>query len=113
MTDCIFCKIADGEIPSDIVYESDNVVGFRDLNPVASTHILFVPKEHYATLNDIPEGELGIMADIARAIRKTAKKEGVDRSGYRVIANVNKDAGQVVFHLHVHMIGGRKLGRMG
>lgn len=113
MTDCIFCKIAGGEIPAEIVYKSESIVGFRDLNPVAATHILFVPKKHYATLNDIPEGQFGLCGELMKAIVTTAKKEGVADSGYRVVTNVNRDAGQEVFHLHVHLIGGRPLGKMG
>lgn len=113
MNDCIFCKIANGKIPAEVVYKSDNVVGFRDLHPVAPTHILFIPKKHYATLNDIPADELGIVSDLINGIREIAKKEKVDGKGYRVITNVNKDAGQEVFHLHVHLIGGRPMGKMG
>lgn len=113
MTDCIFCKIANKEIPSEIVYESKGILGFRDLNPVGPTHVLFIPKKHYATLNDIPPDEIKFIVDIMNAITETAKKEGIDQSGYRVITNVNRDAGQEVFHLHVHLIGGRRLGKMG
>lgn len=113
MNDCIFCKIIAGEIPATIVYNSDTVVGFRDINPVAPTHILFVPKKHFATLNDLGKNEMVIMSDILNAITETAKKEGIDTNGYRVITNVNRDAGQEVFHLHVHLIGGRALGKMG
>jgi len=112
MSDCIFCKIINGEISAEIVYDSSSVLGFRDLNPTASTHILFVPKKHYSTLNDIPENELGIMAEMIKGVQKLAKKEGVDREGYRTLINTNKDSGQVIFHLHMHLIGGRKLGKM-
>ena len=113
MDDCIFCKIANGEIQADIVYNSLNIIGFRDLNPIAPTHILFVPKKHYATLNDVPVSELSIDNDIMMAISETAQAEGVTDTGYRVVTNVNKDAGQEVFHLHVHLIGGKRLGKMG
>lgn len=113
MIDCIFCKIIEREIPSEIVYEDETVLGFKDINPAGPVHILFVPKKHYETLNDIPPGDYGILSDMMKAVVETAKKEGVDRSGYRVITNVNRDAGQVVFHLHVHLIGGKRLGKMG
>jgi len=113
MSDCIFCKIANEEIPSDKIFESENILAFRDINPVGPTHILFIPKKHYATLNDFPKEEMYIMNEILEAVKETAKKEGVDQTGYRVITNVNKDAGQEVFHLHVHLIGGKRLGRMG
>lgn len=106
--DCIFCKIASGEIKADKIYEDDKLVAFKDLHPAAPTHILFVPKKHYATLNDIPAGDT-IMSDIVSAIQKTAAKLGLSERGYRIITNVNKEGGQVVFHLHVHMLGGRTL----
>ena len=106
--DCIFCKIVKGEIKSDFVYEDDKIVAFKDIHPAAPTHILFVPKKHYATLNDIPDEDT-IMSDITSAIRKIAKKLGLADRGYRVVTNVNREGGQVVFHLHVHMLGGRAL----
>ena len=113
MSDCIFCKIASGEIPSDKVYESENIVGFRDLNPIASTHILFIPKKHYEHLSAIPIDEFNLFPEIMKAIVETAQKENVVESGYRVVANINKNAGQEIFHFHMHLIGGRQLGKMG
>lgn len=112
MADCIFCKIANKEIPAEIVYESETLLGFKDLNPAGPVHILFVPKKHYSTLNDIPAGEFGCYSEIMEATAVTAKKEGISESGYRVLTNVNRDGGQEVFHLHVHLIGGKKLGKM-
>lgn len=106
--DCIFCKIINGEIKADKLYESDKLVAFRDIRPSAPTHVLFVPKKHYSTLNDVPAGD-GIMADITAAIKKVAQDLGIAEKGYRVITNVNKEGGQVVFHLHVHLLGGRPL----
>lgn len=106
--DCIFCKIIKGEIPSSFIYEDEKLVAFKDLHPIAPTHILFVPKKHYATLNDIPEGDT-IMSDVSTAIQKVAKKLGIADKGYRMVTNVNREGGQVVFHLHVHMLGGRSL----
>jgi histidine triad (HIT) family protein len=106
--DCIFCKIAGGEIKSEKVYENEKLVAFKDIHPAAPTHILFVPKKHYATLNDIPKGDT-IMADIIEAIQKVTRDLRLADRGYRVVTNVNKEGGQVVFHLHVHLLGGRVL----
>lgn len=106
--DCLFCKIINKEIPSNFIYEDEKIVAFKDIHPSAPTHILFVPKKHYATLNDIPSGDT-IMSDVVTAIQKTAKKLGIADKGYRVVTNVNREGGQVVFHLHVHMLGGRSL----
>jgi len=106
--DCIFCKIVKGEIKSDLVYEDGSLIAFKDIHPAAPTHILFVPRKHYATLNDIPSGDT-IMSDITTAIQKVAAKLGLADRGYRVVTNVNREGGQVVFHLHVHMLGGRAL----
>jgi len=106
--DCIFCKIVNGEIKADKIYEDEKLVAFKDIHPAAPTHILFVPKKHYATLNDIPENDT-IMGDITAAIQKTAKKLGLADRGYRVVTNVNREGGQIIFHLHVHMLGGRVL----
>lgn len=109
MKDCLFCKIIKGEIPSDKVYEDDNLYAFKDINPKAPVHLLIIPKKHYATLNDLPDSEMGIIAEIHCAIKKLAAEFGVAESGYRVLANVNKEGGQVVYHLHYHLIGGRQL----
>lgn len=109
---CLFCKIVAGEIKSDKVYEDGEIVGFKDINPKGPVHILFVPKKHYATLNDIPESEFGIVAKVFRAAQKTAQAQGVSETGYRTLINTHKDAGQEVFHVHWHLIGGKKLGPM-
>lgn len=106
--DCIFCKIVKGEIKSEFIYEDDKLVAFKDLHPAAPTHILFVPKKHYATLNDVAVGDT-IMSDITAAIQKVARDKGLADRGYRVVTNVNREGGQLVFHLHVHMLGGRAL----
>lgn len=112
MTDCIFCKIAHKEIPSDFLYEDDQVVVFRDLNPVAPVHVLIVPKKHYQDLNDLDKsGEAGLVfQSVARAARQVADQLGVLDSGYRLINNCGKDAGQTVLHLHFHLIGGVAMG---
>lgn len=105
MTDCLFCKIAAGEIPSTKVAEDDRFFAFRDINPEAPTHVLVVPKQHVASLNDRPAAEmLGSLLLFAQGI---AEAEGLAERGYRVVVNTNADAGQTVFHLHVHVLGGR------
>lgn len=112
MSDCLFCKIIAGEIKSDKVYEDDEIFTFKDINPKGPVHILLVPKKHYATLNDISEKDLGIVSKIFGIAKKLAKELGVAETGYRTLVNTNKDSGQEVFHIHWHLIGGKKLGPM-
>lgn len=107
MTNCIFCKIASGEIPADIVYQDEHVVGFRDLNPQAPTHVLVVPRRHIATLNDLTEGDADVVARMYLAAKTVAAADGIAERGYRTVFNCNADAGQSVFHLHLHVLGGR------
>ncbi len=111
--DCLFCKITRGEFKTEFLYQSPTLVAFRDIHPKAPTHILFVPLAHYATFNDVPASDGALMAEITQAIQKIAKSEGVDQTGYRVITNVNSNGGQEVYHLHVHLLGGRQLTSMG
>lgn len=105
---CIFCKIANHIIESDYVYEDDLVCAFRDMNPQMPTHVLVVPKSHYANIVDDVPGET--LAAMAHAVDEVAKSEGVRDSGFRVIANTGDDAGQTVHHLHWHVLGGRSIG---
>jgi histidine triad (HIT) family protein len=109
-TSCLFCKIAAGEIPADVVHESDTVVAFRDTNPQAPTHLLLIPKEHVADLREVGDGHGALLADLVQAAAHLAETEGIDESGWRLVANVGPDAGQSVFHLHFHLLGGRKMG---
>lgn len=111
--DCLFCKIARGDTSTDFLYKSPTLVAFRDIHPKASTHVLFVPVKHYATLNDMPETEAVLAAEVTYAIQQIAKSEGIDNTGYRVVTNVNAHGGQEIYHLHVHLLGGRQLGSMG
>ncbi len=111
--ECIFCKIAKGEIPAEKVFEDETVVAFRDIKPQAPTHVLIVPREHIATFNDVGEQHGALAAHLLAVARNVAKKEHVDESGYRTIINCNREAGQEVFHLHLHVMGGRPLGAMG
>ena len=112
MSDCLFCKIVAGQIPCDKIYEDKEILAFKDINPKGPVHILFIPKKHYATLNDIPEKELPVVGKIFGAIQKVAKEQGVSETGYRTLVNTNRDSGQVVFHVHWHLIGGKMLGPM-
>ena len=113
MTDCIFCKIVAGEVPSEKIYEDEHLIAIRDIHPLAPTHLLLIPREHVATLNDISDLGDGALAALLRAASSLAKKEGVSAEGYRVVINCNHAGGQEVFHLHVHVMGGRPMGRMG
>ncbi len=108
--DCLFCKIANGEIPADIVKEADGWVAFRDINPQAPTHILIIPRTHIATLNDVKPGQKELLGDLLLAARRIAADEGIAEAGYRTVLNCNAGAGQSVFHVHVHLLGGRELG---
>ena len=109
MSDCLFCKIIDREIPGDIVYESEHVLAFNDINPVAPVHILIIPKEHISTLNDLEENHTQTMGELFLAAKAIASKEGLSGSGYRTVFNCNEDAQQTVFHIHLHLLGGRKM----
>ncbi|NLC76765.1 MAG: histidine triad nucleotide-binding protein [Clostridia bacterium] len=110
MSDCIFCKIANKEVPSEIVYEDDRVIAFKDINPVAPVHILIIPKQHISDMTAVTEAEAGLIGDIHLAAVKIAKEKGIDQTGFRLVNNCKEDGGQVVMHLHYHLIGGRKLG---
>ncbi len=108
MSDCLFCKIAAGEIPSDIIFEDDQVVVFKDINPKAEVHLLVIPREHIPSLNEVSQEHDAIVAYIMRLLPKLAKEQGLD-DGFRTIINTGKGGGQLVFHLHVHLLGGKKL----
>jgi histidine triad (HIT) family protein len=109
MTDTIFSRIIKREIPADIVYEDEDVLGFRDISPQAPVHVLFVPKTAYATLNDVPESEAALLGKLMLAAARFARRDGFADSGYRLLMNVNRDGGQTVFHVHLHLIAGRAL----
>ncbi len=112
--DCIFCKIAAGEIPSDFVHKDDEILAFRDINPIAPTHILIVPKRHIGSLLDLTDGDLPMMARMVKIANDLARKEGIAEKGYRLVINTGKEGTQLVQHLHLHLIGGRQLsGRIG
>ncbi|MBC9130543.1 HIT domain-containing protein [Frischella sp. Ac48] len=108
----IFSRIIRREIPSDIVYQDDFVTAFRDISPQAPVHILIIPNKIIPTVNDISEHDEKILGHLFTVAAKIAKQEGIDDSGYRLIMNCNKDAGQEVFHLHMHLLGGKNLGKL-
>ena len=108
--ECLFCRIASGEIPGDMVYQDEEMVAFRDINPVAPTHILIVPRTHIASLEGLSEADEGLMGRMVLRARALAASEGVSESGYRLVVNCGPDGGQVVHHLHMHLVGGRQLG---
>jgi histidine triad (HIT) family protein len=110
MPDCLFCKLLAGEIPASIVYEDERVVAFRDINPQAPTHVLVIPRRHIATLNDLGPEDDGLVGELVRRAGAIAKEQGHAERGYRVVFNCNADAGQTVFHIHLHLVAGRKLG---
>jgi len=109
MTDCIFCKIIAGEIPSDQVYSDETVVAFRDINPVAPTHVLIIPRKHIETVNDLTTDEEALAGHLFTTANKIAADEGIAESGYRLIVNCGPDGRQEVYHIHLHLIGGQRM----
>ena len=110
MPDCLFCRVAAGEIPASIVYEDTRLIAFKDINPQAPTHILVIPRQHIASLNDLGPEDEALVGEMTRRAAAIAKEEGLAERGYRVLFNCNADAGQTVFHIHLHLVGGRRLG---
>jgi len=110
MADCLFCKILDGQIPSKKVYEDDRCFAFRDLHPQAPTHVLVVPRKHIATLNDLTPDDEPLVGHLFTAAAQVAREEGHASDGWRAVFNVNRAAGQLVFHIHLHVLCGRDLG---
>jgi len=109
MSDCLFCKIRDGEIPAGIIYENEHILAFEDVNPQAPLHILIIPRKHIATVNDLQQENAGIIAELYLAAKKIAADKGVAEEGYRLVMNCNEQAGQTVFHLHLHLLAGRPM----
>lgn len=110
MSECIFCKIINKEIPSQVVFEDEHVLAFKDINPVAPVHLLVIPKKHKESLNDIDVADEALLGHILVVAKKLAQELGIADSGYRVVNNCGDDGGQVVKHLHFHVIGGQPLG---
>ena len=107
--DCVFCQIVAGEIPSEILYQDEEVIAFRDINPMAPTHLLIIPKKHITSLAHLPDAETPLIGHMTRVANQLAKKEGVFERGYRLVISCGKEGGQVVPHLHMHLLGGKKL----
>ncbi len=107
MPPCLFCKIIAREIPASIVYEDEHLIAFNDINPHAPTHVLVVPKRHVETLNDLSEGDDGLVGEMVRRAAAIAASRGLAAGGYRTVFNTNRDGGQTVFHIHLHLLGGR------
>ena len=108
--DCLFCKIVAGEIPAEIIFETETAIAFRDINPQAPTHVLIIPRRHIPTINDLQSGDEEIVGDLYMAAARIAADEGIAEDGYRVVMNCNEGAGQTVFHIHLHLVGGRPMG---
>lgn len=108
--DCLFCKIVSGDINADVIYENDDVLAFRDINPQAPTHVLVIPRRHIATINELQDSDRIIAGALQLAARDIAKQEGIAEDGFRIVMNCNSAAGQTVFHIHLHVLGGREMG---
>ncbi len=109
MEDCIFCKIIRGEIPSSKVYEDDLVLAFDDIHPLAPIHVIIIPKIHLPTLMDVSSAHSPLLETLLKAIQEVARIKGIDKRGFRTVVNTNSEGGQVIFHLHAHVLGGRQL----
>ena len=109
MSDCLFCKMVSGEIQPDVVYEDDDVLAFRDVNPQAPTHVLVIPKMHVATTNDLDAENAQLVGKLYLAAKQVAADEGIAEPGYRTVINCNPGAGQSVYHIHLHLLGGRPM----
>ena len=109
MSDCLFCNIINKEIPSDFIYESDSVLAFNDINPQAPTHVLIIPRKHIATLNDLKSEDRELVGEMHMVAQQIAGERNLSESGYRTVFNCNDTAGQTVFHIHLHLLGGRNL----
>jgi len=109
MSDCLFCKMVKGEIPPDIVYEDNDVLAFRDINPQSPTHVLVIPKRHISTINDLESDDAELVGKLYLAAKKVAEKDGIAEAGFRTVMNCNESAGQTVLHIHLHVLGGRRM----
>ncbi len=105
---CIFCRVRDQKEPARLVYEDEAVLAFEDINPQAPVHLLIIPKEHYASLAHVPENKESLLGRLLTIAAKLAKEKAIDRTGYRLVINTGPDSGQAIFHLHVHLLGGRR-----
>jgi len=109
MDDCVFCKIVAGEIPADILFQDEGLIAFHDINPLAPTHLLIIPKKHISSLAELSEAESSLIGDMVKTANQLAKSERIAEDGYRLVINCGKQGGQLVPHLHMHLLGGRQL----
>ena len=109
-SDCLFCRIALGEIPAELVHSDPEVVAFRDIHPQAPTHILIIPRKHVASVSELEDDDAGLMGKLFLTARDLAREEGISGTGYRMVVNAGPGAGQTVFHIHMHLLGGRRMG---
>jgi histidine triad (HIT) family protein len=107
--DCLFCKIAQQQIPAKIIHEDEHVVAFRDISPQAPVHALVIPKRHITTLNDIDPTDAGLLGHMVITAQQIAAQDGIDETGFRLVMNCNRDGGQTVYHIHMHILGGRSM----
>ena len=108
MDECLFCKIVNNEVPCELVFENEYLLAFRDINPQAPTHILVIPRKHISTINELETEDAGLVGEILLTAKNLAKVENIDQDGFRTVFNCNKDGGQTVFHIHLHLLGGRR-----
>jgi histidine triad (HIT) family protein len=106
LKECIFCQIVRGERPAELVYQGDSVIAFKDINPHAPVHILLVPRNHIRSINDLADGDRPVISELIIRAQKIAEEQGIHRSGYKLVFNVERGGGQYIFHLHLHLIGG-------
>jgi histidine triad (HIT) family protein len=109
MTDCLFCKLVNREIPTEIVFESDTVFAFKDIEPQAPHHVLIIPKKHIPTLNDLSAEDSGLVSELVLTATQIARELKIDESGYRTLFNCNDEGGQDIYHIHLHLLGGRQM----
>ena len=109
MDDCLFCKIINGEITAKKVYENEHIIAFNDIDPKAPIHILVIPKKHIRSINELNSSDINLAGEIILAAKKIAKDQGIDSKGFRVVFNTNDDGGQTVYHIHMHIMGGRQM----
>ena len=113
MSDCLFCKIVAGELDANVIYEDDGVLAFEDIAPQAPVHVLIIPKTHIAGVNDLAESDVDVIGRLVVCAKRLAREHAIADSGYRLVVNCNADGGQTVFHLHMHLMGGKPLGALG
>lgn len=113
MTGCVFCRIVAGQEAAEVLYEDEEIMAFKDIHPAAPVHVLIIPKAHYARLEEVPHNQAALLGRLFLVARDLAERLGIQRSGYRLILNNGPNSGQIIFHIHLHLLGGRRLGKLG